>query len=273
MSKDALVTYHREGHLATITLNRPEKKNAMSLAMWKDLATAVSAANQDDLARVVLVRGAGSTFSAGLDVSPENEVTQLITEAPSAAQKIKFYRVIRQVQDIYSGLESLRQPTVALIQGFCLGAALELVACCDIRLCSEDTTFGLPEARLAIITDLGGLQRLQALVRPGKVREMAFRGHRFGAAEAKDMGLVNQVFGTQEELVRQGQAMAQEIADNPPLAVQGAKEVLRHSQSAPLHQALAYNVARSAMILPSEDMNEAMSALFDKNKKPEYKGR
>lgn len=258
------VTYHREGEIGFITLNRPEKRNALNLAVWDDLHEATLKAQRDLEARVVIVRGSGKSFCAGLDLSPENDLIKIITAAPSAKQKVDFFRMVRRIQAAHTCLEQLAQPTIAVIQNHCLGAGLELVVCCDIRLCSADATFALPEARLAIITDVGGLQRLPKVVGRGHAREIAFRGHRFDAQKALAINLVNAVYPDQESLDNEALNMAREIAANPPLAVQGAKEVFLFSDYGPLNQSLDYNAARSSMVMPSEDIFEAMAAHIQK---------
>ena len=258
------VTYHREGEIGFITLNRPEKRNALNLAVWDDLHEATLKAQRDLEARVVIVRGSGKSFCAGLDLSPENDLIKIITAAPSAKQKVDFFRMVKRIQAAHTCLEQLAQPTIAAIQNHCLGAGLELVVCCDIRLCSADATFALPEARLAIITDVGGLQRLPKVVGRGHAREIAFRGHRFDAQKALAINLVNAVYPDQESLDKEALDMAREIAANPPLAVQGAKEVFLFSDYGPLNQSLDYNAARSSMVMPSEDIFEAMAAHIQK---------
>jgi enoyl-CoA hydratase len=259
-----LVTYHREGRIGIITLNRSDKRNALNLATWNAIGDAVKAAENDVEAGVVILRGAGKSFCAGLDLSPENEILAMIAGRPTASQKMRFYRVVKQVQQIHTRLERLPQPTIAAIHGHCLGAGLELVLCCDIRLCSQDATFALPEATLAIITDVGGLQRLPRVVGQGHAREIAFRGHRFDANRARAINLVNDVYTDKETLDKKAMEMALEIAANPPLAVQGAKEVFLYQDGLSIEQALDYTAARSSMIMPSEDLFEAMSAYMQK---------
>jgi len=271
IGKEALVTYERRGLIGFITLNRPEKLNAMNSALWEAVGVAVAAAGQDTEARVVLLRGAGKSFSAGLDLSPENQVLSTITNQPSASQKVKFYEEVKHIQGIHNDLERLRQPTIGVIHGHCLGAGLELALCCDFRLCSADAKFALPEAKFAIITDVGGLQRLPKVVGRAHAREMAFRGNRIDADRALTVGLVNHVYPDKETLDRAAEQMALEIAQNAPLAVQGAKDVFLYSEEVSSEQALDYNAAKSSMILPSEDMMEAMSAYLQK-RDAQFKG-
>jgi enoyl-CoA hydratase len=265
------VTYHREGNVGFITLNRPDKRNAINVAVWEALNKAISQAREDAEARVILLNGAGKSFCTGLELSPDNDIVPLITGDPNASQKMRFYRLLKRLLQIHSDLERLSTPTIAVIHGHCLGAGLELVLCCDIRLCSSDAIFALPEARLAIITDVGGLQRLPKVVGQGHAREIAFRGHRFDAERARTINLVNEVFPDKETLDLKALEMAQEIAANPPLAVQGAKDVFLFNDGVSTAKAMEYNAARSSMIMPSEDLLEAMSAYLQK-REGQFKG-
>jgi len=210
--------------------------------------------------------GEGKSFCAGLDLSPDNELFSAVANAPGATNKLVFYREVRRVQAIHTRLEKLVKPTIAVMQRHCLGAGLELTLCCDIRLCSEGTLFALPEARLAFISDIGGLQRLAKVVGPGYAREISFRAHQFDSRKAKEIGLVNEVYPDEETLLAKSLEMAEEIAGNPPLAVQGAKEVFLFDEEVSLEESLEYNAARSAMVVPSEDMKEAISAYLEKRK-------
>ncbi|MEJ2717099.1 MAG: enoyl-CoA hydratase-related protein [Deltaproteobacteria bacterium] len=268
--KESLVQYHRQGHVGTITLNRPDKRNAMNPRLWNALDDAVAAAEADGEARVVLLRGEGKSFCAGLDLGLDNELLSVIQETPSAAQKIRLYQEIKKIQHTYTRLERIVQPTIAIIQGHCLGAGLELALCCDIRFCSTGTIFALPESVLGIITDVGGLQRLPRVVGRSHAREIAFRGHRFDAERARAINLVNHVYPDPETLYASAMEIANEIAGNPPLAVQGAKEVLLYGEEASVSESLDYNAARSAMILPSQDLFEAMAA-YTQDRKGEFK--
>ncbi|MFH1242668.1 MAG: enoyl-CoA hydratase-related protein [Pseudomonadota bacterium] len=268
---EGLVRYQRDGHVGFITLNRPEKRNALNPSVWRSLDNAIGMAEEDPDARVILLQGEGKSFCAGLDLSPENELFSVVAEGSSASEKLEFFREVRKTQGIYTRLELLPLPTIAVIHGHCLGAGLELALCCDIRLCSSETLFALPEAKLGFITDVGGLQRLPKVVGKGHAREIAFRGHRFDAKRAQDINLVNGFYPDPETLRIKAMEMAEEIAANPPLAVQGAKEVLLFDEEATLNESLEYNAARSSMIVPSEDLSEAINAYLEK-RKGEFKG-
>lgn len=272
MTEEKFVTYHSNEMIGTITLNRPERRNALTVAMWNQLDDAVRAAKEDDEVRVVIVKGSGKSFCVGLDLSPDNGLMDEENATASARQKVRFFQLIRHLQDIHIRLEHLSKPTIAAIHGHCLGGGMELALCCDIRICTADTLFGLPEPGLAIITDVGGLQRLTKVVGRGHARELSFRGNRFGADHAREINLVNNVCADPSEMEEAVMSMAQEIADNSPLAVQGIKEVMAFNEEVPLPQALAYNAARSSMIIPSNDLFEAFIAHSEK-RKGDFKGK
>lgn len=264
VTKEDLVAYYCEDHIGYISLNSPEKRNALNPAVWTALGEAVEKAYADPEARVVLLVGKGKSFCAGLDLSMDNELFAMATGESSASQKNMFFNEIRRVQEIHTRLEKISKPTIAVIQKHCLGAGLEMVLCTDIRLCSEGTIFSMPEAKLGFITDVGGLQRLPKIVGPSHAREISFRGHRFDSKKALAINLVNEVYESDEALQAGALEMAREIAANPPLAVQGAKDVFMYNEEVGLDQALEYNAARSCMIVPSEDMSEAISSFLEK---------
>ncbi len=264
--REAPVLYTREGHVGTILLNRPDKRNALNPRVWDALDESVAAAESDPEARVVLLKGEGISFCAGLDLSPDNELFLFASQGPSAANKVLFYREVRRVQGIHTRLERLVKPTIAVIQKHCLGAGLEMALCCDIRLCTADAVFSLPEVRLGFIMDIGGLQRMNRLVGRAQARELTFRANRFQTDKALAIGLVNEIYSDREALEAGALAMAEEIAGNPPLAVQGAKEVLLYDEDATMEESLEYNAARSSMVVPSEDMAEAINAYLEKRK-------
>jgi enoyl-CoA hydratase len=264
MSSQELVTYTRDGYLGFITLNRPDKRNALNPAVWTAIDQALDKVEKDTEVRVVLLKGEGKSFCAGLDLSPDNELFAVVGGGCSAAQKDSFYREVLKAQAVHTRLERLSRPTIAVIQNHCLGAGLELALCCDIRLCSQETTFALPEAKLGFITDVGGIQRLNRAVGRVHAREISFRAHRFDAAYAEKINMVNAVHPDPEILAAKAIEMANEIASNPPLAVQGAKEVFLFDDENSLDASLEYNAARSAMVVPSEDMTEAIGAYLEK---------
>jgi len=252
------------GFVGTITLKRPEKRNALTYDLWLSLARAVQDAGSNDQLRVLVVKGEGESFCSGLDVGSENNAAVLLSGGNSPDQRVQLFRFIQRIQSIHTGIEQLKVPTIAAIQGHCIGAGLELVCCCDMRFCSSNAVFGLPEAKFGIVTDVGGLQRLPRIIGSAKAREMAFRAHTIGSEEARRIGLVNEVFDTPQQLNAGVEQIAGEIAKQSPQAVQGAKEVLLHNQEVPMARSLEFNAARSALILPSEELQKAMESVQKK---------
>lgn len=271
LEKRGLAIFKKKGRIGSIILRRKQRRNALNYDLWLSLDDAIKEATEAEDVRVILLKGEGDSFCAGLDLNPDNKVITELSKGSSASRKTRLFNLIRMIQSIHTKLEVLRVPVIAAIQGHCLGAGLELACSCDMRYCSADAVFSLPEAKFAIITDVGGLQRLPRIVGRGKARELAYRGHAIDAKEAHRIGLVNDVFDTPETLFEEADKIAEEIAANPPLAVQGAKEVLLHDEEVPVLRSLEYNAARSAMILPSEDLSESLNAYLRK-RKPEFKG-
>ena len=204
-----------------IVLNRPEKRNAINAEMFRQFDAAVTQANRTPGLRAVLVRGAGESFSAGIDVSTLLGLAE--SHGPHWQQRMRA--ITDEFQGVLNRLERLELPTIALLHGNCLGLALELALACDLRLATEGTLLGLPETLLGIIPDVGGTTRLTRLVGPARAKELIFTGRRIDAAQAERWGIVNGVVAP-DGLTAAGEALAAEIAAAAPLAVGMAKRVI-----------------------------------------------
>ena len=204
-----------------IVLNRPEKRNAINAEMFRQFDAAVTQANRTPGLRAVLVRGAGESFSAGIDVSTLLGLAE--SHGPHWQQRMRA--ITDEFQGVLNRLERLELPTIALLHGNCLGLALELALACDLRLATEGTLLGLPETLLGIIPDVGGTTRLTRLVGPARAKELIFTGRRIDAAQAERWGIVNAVVAP-DGLTAAGEALAAEIAAAAPLAVGMAKRVI-----------------------------------------------
>lgn len=161
---------------------------------------------------------------------------------------------------------------IAAVSGWCVGGGLDLIAAADIRLASADATFSLREAKVAIVADVGSLHRLPGVIGEGHLRELAYTGKDIDAARAERIGLVNDVHADQAAVLDAAHAMAREIAANPPLVVQGIKDVLDQPKAGRIADGLRYVSAWNAAFLPSEDLTEAIQAVFEK-RPPEFEGR
>ncbi len=260
-----LVTTQQRDGLFEIALNRPEKRNAISLELFKAFDDAITAANRTPGIRAVLIRGEGESFSAGIDVGALLGLAQ--TFGPHWMQRMRS--ITDEFQGILTRLERLELPTIALLHGHCLGLAFELALACDLRIAAEGTSLGLPETRLGIIPDVGGTTRLTRLVGPARAKELIFTGRRFDAALAAEWGIVNYVVA-HEALFAKGDELAAEIAQAAPLAVGMAKRVI--DGLADIDRGLMLEGWAQSQLFGTEDFMEGAQA-FMTRRPPQFKGR
>ncbi len=263
----------KRGQVAWVFLNRPEKKNAMGPDAWKEIIPIFADIDADDEIRVAVIAGEGREFSTGIDLMGMAPLISTLKNWDfSAKATVKLFKDIFPLQDAMSCVEKCSKPVICAYHGYCIGAALDLGSCCDIRLASSDAKISLREAAVAIIADVGVLQRLPLIIGQGHTRELAFTAKYIDAERAKEINLVNAVFPDKEALLKGAEEMALEIAAQAPLAVQGVKEVLNFCRGKSIADGLEYVAARSAMILPSEDLAATMTAFMEK-KKPTFQGK
>ena len=258
---EAPVLYEVADHVATITLNRPEVRNAMNTALREAMLERFAALATDDDVRVIVVKGAGDkAFSAGADI--REFVEPLVpTQFREQRRRIDF----RQVMD------RCPQPIIAAIRGVALGGGLELALACDIRIAADDAQLGLTEVNLAIIPGGGGTQRLPRLIGRGKALEMILTGARIGAAEALRLGLVERVVPAAEVLTA-AQDLARELAGRAPVALRYAKEAVVKGLGMSLDDGLRLEGDLSTLLRTTEDRLEGARAFLEK-RKPNWKGR
>ncbi len=263
----------KKDNVAWVFLNRPEKKNAMGPDAWREIVPIFADIDSDDEIRVAVIAGEGKDFSAGIDLmGMAPMIPTLKNWDMSAKATIKLFNDIFPLQDSMTCVEKCSKPVICAFHGFCIGAALDLGSACDIRLASEDARISLREAAVAIIADVGVLQRLPHIVGQGVTREMAYTAKYITARRALQVNLVNEIYPDKEALLKGAGDLAAEIAAQAPLAVQGAKQVLNYCRGKSIADGLEYVAARSAMILPSEDLAETMAAFMEK-RPPKYKGK
>lgn len=260
-----LVTTMQRDSLFEIVLNRPEKRNAINLELFKAFDAAIAAANRTPGIRAVLIRGEGESFSSGIDVSTLLGLTQ--THGPNWQQRMRS--ITDEFQGVLNRLERLELPTITLLHGHCLGLAFELALACDIRVAAEGTALGLPETLLGMIPDVGGTTRLARLIGPARAKELIFTGRRIDAATAEQWGIVNYMV-PRAELVGKGEALAAEIALAAPLAVGMAKRVI--DGLADLDRGLMLEGWAQSQLFATEDFMEGAQA-FMMRRPPQFKGR
>lgn len=259
--------------VAEVTLIGPGKGNAMGPDFWREMPELFASLDRDDETRVVIIRGAGDHFSYGLDLqSMMSDLGQHFGGTNLAAERTRLLDLIGDLQQAFDRVASCRKPVIAAINGWCIGGGVDLIAACDIRLCSCASRFSLREVKIAIVADLGSLQRLPRIIGEGNTRELAFTGKDITASRALAINLVNEVFDTPEATIEAARQMAREIADNPPLVVQGIKRVMNYTSEKAVADGLGYVAAWNAAFLQSNDLMEAMTAFMER-RAPQFKGR
>lgn len=273
MKDFTVVRVETDRHVAEVILDRPDKLNAMAPVFFDEIRAAFELVDRDDEVRAVILRAEGRHFTAGLDLMAASaDVLRPDPDASPVAANSKLYRLIRDWQDAISAAERCRKPVIAAVHGHCIGGGVDLTTACDIRLCTEDATFSIQETKIAIVADIGTLQRITGIVGRGMAREMAFTGGRVAADRALRCGLVNEVYADRDALLADARAMAREIAANSPLAVQGTKRVLQYSEEHSIEDGLEFVAQWNSSFLHSQDLVEAMTAYMEK-RAPEFKGR
>lgn len=260
------ISVRLEGAVAEVCLNRPDRSNAMNEAMWQELREAMRWADATPSVRAVVLTGAGKNFCAGIDLAMLGGVAKAVAHADPARSREALRRLILDLQDCLTSIERCRKPVLAAIQGACIGGALDMVTCCDMRYAAADAVFSVREVDVGMTADVGTLQRLPRIVPDGLARELAYTGRNLEAGEAAAIGLVNRVFPTQEELLAGVMAIAQSIAAKSPLAVRGTKEMLNYGRDHSVADGLDHVATWNAAMLMSADLEEAMSAARERRK-------
>ena len=251
----------RDGALAIVTVNRPDKLNALNAATLGELEATLGELRDDAQVQVVIVTGAGEkAFVAGADIA---ELAKL--DALSGRE------TARRGQRVFRSLELFPKPVIAAVNGFALGGGCELALACHVRIASENAAFGLPEVGLGVIPGYGGTQRLARLVGRGRAIEMVLTGQRITAAEAQRIGLVNRVVPG-GSLLGEARALAAAILANGPVAVRAALESIQRGLDMPLDAGLAFEANVFGVVCATEDMREGLAAFLEK-RKPTFQNR
>ncbi len=248
-----------DGAVATVMLNRPDKLNAMNGAMFSEIGQAFRWIDAETDARAIVLAANGKHFTAGLDLKESGAVLNA-KEGDPARVREKLRRHILHLQDCFTALEQCRAPVIAAIHGACLGGGIDLVSACDIRVCSSDAWFSIQEINVAIVADVGTLQRAPYLLPNGILRELAYTGRKFAAEEASKYGFVNSVTNTRDGAIAKATEIAVEIASKSPLAVAGTKAILNHSRDHTIDDGLNYVATWNSGQLLGEDLMKAATA-------------
>ncbi len=254
------ILVEKNENIAVITINRPDKMNALNSKVHEEGVAALDELRTDAEVRAVIFTGAGEkSFIAGADIS-EFKGNTPVTQ-----------RAVFQSKTLFNSIDTFPKPVIAMINGFCLGGGCELALACDIRIAGENAKFGQPEINLGIIPGGGGTQRLTKLIGEGKSMEMILTGDMIDAATALNLGLVNHVYPA-EELTEKTMKLAEKIASKSPIALQMAKEAVKTASKSNLDEGLKREVDLFAITFSSEDKEEGVAAFLEK-RKPEFKGK
>lgn len=256
-----------EDNIANIILSRPEQLNSMSRKFWVELPEILEEVNRNSEIRVLIISSTGKHFCAGMDLSAfDNGVANIPKEKRPDNARIgeALYRSAKELQEYISKLEKIRVPVIAAIHGGCIGGAVDLVTACDIRLATTDAFFCIQEINIGMAADVGTLQRLPRIIPDSKMRELAYTGRRMLADEAKESGLVSDVYDSQEEMVNAAKEMANEIAKKSPIAIYGLKALMNYSRDHTISDSLDFNALWSGAMLSQRDMEEAIKAFVEK---------
>ncbi len=262
----------RDGAVAFLWLDAPERRNALGLELFEELPARMAELDADRAVRCVVLAARGEAFSVGLDLKGGMGADFMAyLQGGQAGERDALYRDIKRLQRACNCLADASTPVLAAVHGWCIGGGLDLIAACDLRYASADARLSLRETRMAMVADLGSLQRLPYILNQGALRELAYTGRDFDAEEGLRLGLFNAVCPDRHALLEVVAEKARAIAANSPLAVQGAKRVLNKQLEDQVHAMLDYVALWNASHLASADLMEAVAAFVEK-RDPDFKG-
>ena len=251
--------------VATVTLNRPQALNTMNKAFWTELIEVFEAIDADTSVRAVVIASTGKHFTAGLDLGmaasdlggPKGDLGRA---------RESFRRHIHKMQDTFTVVDRCRVPVIAVVQGGCIGGGVDFVTACDMRVGTADCFFTVQEVNIAIVADVGTLQRIPHLLPQGLIRELAYTGRRFPADEAARHGFLNRVEADHAAALASARALALEIASKSPLVITGIKEVLNRGREQTIEEGLEYVALWNSAMLQGDDVPAAVGAQMRKEK-------
>jgi enoyl-CoA hydratase len=257
-------------HIAHVVLNRPDKRNSMNPAFWRELPELINDINDNAKARVIVISSTGPHFTSGLDVSAfagGGSGESMDAEAKKTRQLqagTAFYENVLSMQEAFNCLENARIPVLVAIQGGCIGGGVDFISACDMRYATEDAFITVFETNIGMTADVGTFPRLVKLIPEGYVREMAYTGRKVTAREAQQMGLINQIYTDEAAMLDGVMAIAREIASKAPLAVFGCKKMINYARDHSTQDGLDYIAIWNASHLKIEEIQEAMQANAEK---------
>jgi enoyl-CoA hydratase len=258
-----------EDKVAHIQLKRPDAFNTMTRAFWNELPAIVNGINDEGAARAIVISSTGKHFSAGMDLSVFTDGQGAAGEGGQRAEtgraRANLRNEVHRLQKTFSCLDEARMPVLMAVQGGCIGGAVDMSTCADMRFATKDAFFVVQEINLAMTADVGTFPRLCHLLPQGLVRELAYSGRRLPAHKAHGLGFVNEIFDNQEQMLKHVFDLAHEIASKSPLAVYGSKVMINYARDHSIADGLDYIATwQAGMYNPTADMMESFKAKQEK---------
>ena len=261
------------GSVAEVVLDNADNLNLMAPSFFGEIRDAFNEIDGNGSINAVVLWAEGRMFTAGLNLkkaggllAPGNGESR-----SQADTNMGIYKTVKDYQDCFSAIQNCRKPVIAAIHNRCIGGGVDLITACDFRVCTTDASFAIYETKIAIVADVGTLQRITPIVGKGMAREMALTGAFIDAERALRCGLVNTVYAGKDEMLEGVRSSAAEIAANSPLAVQGTKTVLNYADEHSTEEGLEQVAQWNSSFLQSNDLMEAVSAFAEK-REPKFKG-
>lgn len=255
------ILYEKNERIATVTINRPDKLNALNQETVREIMSAMNTIEEDENVRVVIITGAGDrAFCAGADIGEMKNKTP-----------IELTKSCLRTQEMMNKIAEFDKPVIAAINGYALGGGLELAMSCDLRIASEKARLGQPEINIGLIPGWGGTQRLPRFVGRAKAKEMIFTGRMIDAKTAKELSLLNEVVSA-DQLETQVKQLADELSSKPPIAIKLAKQLINNSMETNLRIGMMYESEAFGILGSTEDVKEGIGAFLEK-RKPNFKGK
>ena len=263
MDKLSCFSLSIENHVAHLVLNRPEAMNTMGPTFWKELDGVLKRLHSSGEARALVISSTGKHFSAGMSLDTFSSAIQMDDHSPEGRAAI--FDSLTDMQATFTLLETMRIPVIAAIHGGCIGGAVDMVTACCIRYASADAFFCIQEINIGMVADVGTLQRLPKLLPMGLVKELAYTGRRLPVAKALALGLVTEVFDSQEALVAGALQAAKEMASKPPVAIWGTKQALNYARDHSVEDSLRQMGWLQGAIWSNPHVKEAITAMKEKS--------
>lgn len=265
----------RHPHVAQVTLIGPGRNNVMGPDFWSEMPRVMAELDADPQVRAIVLAAEGRNFTYGLDLMammPQFMEFLPKDAAPDVSRNERILDFVEDMRRAVDGVADAKKPTVAAVQGRCIGGGMDLISACDVRHGSADSTYSVREVKVGIVADMGSLGRLPYIIGSGLTRELALTGRDIDAQTALRYGLITNIADDAAGVLDSAHATAAEIADNPPLVVRGTREVLARAIEGPIRESNRYVATWNAGFLSSADMMEAVSAALEK-REATYTGR